>query len=69
MSYIRTWSAFSALYDKYQRTNRDDGGEGDVVDEMFDEMRSAEPDWKDEGWKQKEVEIEWGSALLLARKL
>lgn len=69
MDYIRTWSAFSAWHDEFQKRKRDDGGEGDIVDEMFDEMRSAEPDWQqDSAWKEKEVEIEWGSALLLARR-
>ncbi len=69
MSYIRTWSAFSAWHDKFQKTKREDGGEGDIVDEMFDEMRSAEPDWQDGGaWKEKEVHLEWGSGMLLARK-
>lgn len=39
------------------------------MDEMFESMRSAEPDWRsDEAWQAKEVEIEWGSALLLARR-
>jgi len=36
---------------------------------MFDAMRSEELDWRNEGaWKEKEVEVEWGSGLLLARK-
>ena len=69
MDYIRTWSSFSAWFDKFQRTKRDDGGRGDVVDEMFDAMVVAEPAWKtDNKWREKEVEIEWGSGLLLARR-
>lgn len=69
MEFIRTWSSYAAWQDKFQIKNRDDGGEGDVVDEIFDTMRSAEPDWpKDEAWTKKEVEIEWGSGLLLARR-
>ena len=69
MNYIRTWSSYSAWQDNFQIKKRVDGGEGDVVDEMFDKMRSAETDWqKDEAWMEKEVEIEWGSGLLLARR-
>ena len=69
MNLIRTWSSYSAWKDKLQINKRSDGGEGDVVDEMFDKMRSAEPDWqKHEVWMEKEVEIEWGSGLLLARR-
>ena len=69
MDYIRTWSSFSAWYDKFQRNKRDSGGQGDVIDEMFDAMILAEPTWRnDDSWREKEVEIEWGSGLLLARR-
>ena len=69
MNYIRTWSAFSAWHDRFKSAKREDGGEGDVVDEMFDAMLSAEPAWgNDYSWKTKEVEIEWGTALLLATR-
>ena len=64
MDFIRTWSSYSAWQDTFGAQ----GGE-DVVDEMFDQMRSAEPDWpKDEAWVEKKVEMEWGSGLLLARR-
>ncbi|KAI9879137.1 MAG: hypothetical protein M1830_009396 [Pleopsidium flavum] len=70
MSYIRTWSSFHGWQEKYRQIKRrEEGGEGDVVDEMFDEMVNAEEDWrKEEDWREKEVEIEWGSGLLLARR-
>jgi len=50
--------------------SRKDGGEGDIVDEMFDKMLEAEPEWKSKGeaWRDFEVENEWGSIILLARK-
>ncbi len=50
--------------------SRKDGGEGDVVDEMFDEMREVEPEWKaaGEGWRDVELENEWGSVILMARR-
>lgn len=69
MNFVRTWSSYSAWQDKFQAVKRDNGGEGDIVDEMFDKMRSVEVDWqKEEVWMEKEVEIEWGSGLLLARR-
>ena len=69
MKYIRTWSSFNA----WQEVNptaksREMGGAGDVVDEMFDRMRSVEPDWQGNGWKEIEIEVEWPTGLLLARK-
>lgn len=69
MNYVRTWSSYSAWQDTFQTKKRDESGEGDVVDKMFDKMRSAEPDWQEEeAWMDMEVEIEWGSGLLLARR-
>lgn len=66
---VRTWSAFSAWQDEHQQDTRAKGDEIDIVDEMFESMRSAEPEWQsDESWQEKEVELEWGSALLLARR-
>jgi hypothetical protein len=37
---------------------------------MFDKMLEAEPEWKEagEGWRDVEVENEWGSVILLARR-
>ena len=70
MKYIRTWSSWSAWQDAHpDKSARDNGGKGDVVDEMFDAMRAVEKDWQeDHVWKEKQVDIEWGSALILARK-
>ncbi|KAK4691751.1 hypothetical protein P7C71_g5317, partial [Lecanoromycetidae sp. Uapishka_2] len=66
---LRTWSSFSAWQDEHQKTPRAKGGEGDIVDEMFESMRAVEPEWQgDEVWQEKEVEMEWGSALLLGRR-
>ncbi|KAL8943482.1 MAG: hypothetical protein Q9216_001017 [Gyalolechia sp. 2 TL-2023] len=69
MNYIRTWSSFHAWQEAHPAAqSRQQGGAGDVIDEMFDEMRSVEPSWQSERWEEKEVEIEWGSGLLLAKK-
>ena len=66
MDYMRTWSSFHAWQEAHPAFERD--GRGDVIDDMFEEMRSAEPSWQIDGWKEKEVEIEWPTGLLLARK-
>lgn len=70
MAYIRTWSSFHGWQEKHpQMKKREDGGKGDVVDEMFDEMVEAEEDWKrEDDWREKEVDIEWGTGLLIARR-
>ena len=69
MDFVRTWSSYSAWQDRFQTKKRCEGGGGDIVDEMFNKMKFAEVDWqKDEVWMEKEVEIEWGTGLLLARK-
>ncbi|KAI9709876.1 MAG: hypothetical protein M1812_007584 [Candelaria pacifica] len=67
--YIRTWSSFHGWQEEHPgNKKRSEGGEGDVIDSMLEEIAEAE------GWKQednideKEVEIEWGTGLLLARK-
>lgn len=67
--YVRTWSSFHAWQEKYpQMKRRQEGGEGDIVDEMFEKMVAAEPRWQTGGdWKDIEVDVEWGSGLLLAR--
>lgn len=70
MEYIRTWSAVHAWREKYpEMKKRQEGGKGDIVDEMFDAMITAEPDWnRAERWQEKLVLIEWGSGIVLARK-
>ena len=70
MRYVRTYSSFHGWQEEHPgRKPRDDGGEGDVVDEVFEEMRKVEPEWQDdETWKDKVVDLEWGSGLLMARR-
>lgn len=69
--YARTFSA----YNGWQRSHPEikskaQGGEGDVVDEMFEKMLEAEEEWAKmgENWRDIEVESEWGSVILLARR-
>lgn len=71
--YVRTFSAFhswAAEEGNKGRKARKDGGEGDIVDEMFERMLEVEPEWKAAGekWRDVEVESEWGSVILLARR-
>ncbi|KAI9678243.1 MAG: hypothetical protein M1817_006188 [Caeruleum heppii] len=70
MAFFRTWSSVHRwMEDHPERRAKKDGGAGDVVDEMFAEMRAVEESWREaEGWEKVEVEIEWGSAVLLARR-
>lgn len=69
--YMRTFSAFNNWAEANPgRKAKAEGGEGDVVDECLEEMVEAEPEWKAEGesWREKEVEVEWGSVMLMARR-
>ncbi|KAF2455104.1 S-adenosyl-L-methionine-dependent methyltransferase [Lineolata rhizophorae] len=64
--YMRTWSAYHGWKEAHPGVKkRGDGGEGDVVDKMFDEMMEVEPDWAGE---EQEIEVEWGTGILLARR-
>lgn len=64
--YIRTWSSYHNWLEAHKDMQpKSKGGKGDLIDKMFVEMAEKEPDLGDDG---KEIEIEWGSALILARK-
>ncbi|KZF25471.1 S-adenosyl-L-methionine-dependent methyltransferase [Xylona heveae TC161] len=65
LEYARTWSAFHEWQQAHPNlTRRDAGGPGDVFDEMADEMKAAERGLDDE----KDIFLEFGTGLLLARK-
>ncbi|EKD15433.1 methyltransferase domain-containing protein [Drepanopeziza brunnea f. sp. 'multigermtubi' MB_m1] len=75
--YVRTFSAFVNYREvrvregkREKRRNTVIGRGGDVVDRMFDEMRRVESSWEEMGkrWRYLEVENEWGSIILLARR-
>ena len=68
--YIRTWSSFHVWQQKHLKIKkRRAGGKGNVIDEMFGQMVSSEPQWQINGdWKDVEVDMEWGSGLVLARR-
>lgn len=69
--YVRTYSSFKNWQEAYpDAKSRADGGEGDVVDRMFDEVVEAMPQWKNMGdkWRDVEVDVAWGTVILLARR-
>jgi hypothetical protein len=69
--YARTFSSYHNWMAQHpEQKAYKDGGNGDIVDEMFEKMIEAEPDWKETGdkWRDFELENEWGSIILLARK-
>ena len=69
-SYVRKWSSFHSWQEQHpEQIRREEGGPGDLADEMFDKMLIEDPEWQAEDlWEEKEVEIEWASGLLLARR-
>lgn len=70
MDYFRTYSSYHNWRERYpDRKAKDQGGDGDVVDECFEEMRKVEPEWREfEQWKDEEILIEWRSGVVLARR-
>lgn len=64
--YVRTWSAYHGWKERHQGMEpRAKGGEGDVVDGIFDEIARKEKHFEKE---ENKVYIEWGSAMILARR-
>ena len=70
MNAFRTWSAVHRWGEENPgRKSREEGGEGDVMDEIFDEVRETEGEWKaDEAWLERNVEMDWGTGLVIARR-
>jgi trans-aconitate 3-methyltransferase len=71
MEYIRTSSSFHGWQEAHpNRKSRFAGGKGDCIDELFDKIAEVEEDWKnDQNWQEKEIDVEWGTGLVLARKI
>ena len=65
-AYLRTYSSFHGWQEVHpDQTARDKGGEGDLIDWMFDEMANHDGGLGDEN---KVVRMEWGSGLVMARR-
>jgi SAM-dependent methyltransferase len=64
--YLRTWSAYHGWREAHPGEEaRSQGGPGDVADQIFDEIARATEDFRDE---RHEVDVEWGSGLVMARR-
>jgi trans-aconitate 3-methyltransferase len=70
MEEIRTWSGVSKWKHTFpERVARSKGGKGDVVDEIFDEMRQTKDEWiNNKNWLDSEVEAVWGTVFVMARR-
>ncbi|KAL6802952.1 methyltransferase domain-containing protein [Trichoderma sp. SZMC 28013] len=70
-AYTRTFSCYSKWQEAYpDKKSRKEGGDGDVIDVMWDHMIDVVPEWKALGdkWREAKVESDWGTFLLLARR-
>lgn len=64
--YVRTWSSYHGWMERHpQMVARSRGGEGDIMDEMFERIAREEEAFRDE---ENKVKIEWGSGLVMARR-
>jgi hypothetical protein len=63
-AYTKTWSSYHGWKQAFpNRKSREEGGEGDIADEMFDELREVT------GWSDTdEFDVEWQSGILVTRK-
>ncbi|RYO98061.1 hypothetical protein DL765_010954 [Monosporascus sp. GIB2] len=69
--YTRTFSCFTGWREAYpDARSREEGGEGDIIDVMWDRMVDAVPEWKAMGdmWRDIEVVNDWGTYILMARR-
>ncbi|KAJ9232878.1 hypothetical protein DTO169E5_7274 [Paecilomyces variotii] len=70
LGYIRTYSAFHGWQQAHpERKAKGDGGAGDVMDECAEKMVAADESWRRSAdWRREEVIVEWGTALVMARR-
>lgn len=64
--YVRTWSSYHGWKEKHpDQIARSKGGKGDIMDEMFDRIAKEDAWFRDD---ENLVKIEWGSAVVMARR-
>lgn len=65
MSSVQNWRAAHP-----EKRSRAEGGAGDIMDAMVDDFLETVPEWKAKGeaWAEVEVDVIWGTCLLLARR-
>ncbi|KAI0831001.1 S-adenosyl-L-methionine-dependent methyltransferase [Hypoxylon sp. FL0890] len=69
--YLKTFSCYVAWKDAHpDAKSRAEGGDGDILDIMWDRMIDAVPEWKAMGerWREAEVINDWGTYILMARR-
>ncbi|RPA83034.1 S-adenosyl-L-methionine-dependent methyltransferase [Ascobolus immersus RN42] len=74
--YFRTWSGVHRWKGEHpERKRRSEGGVGDVVDEMMEDIVKREKAWgfteediKTGKWREKEVEVVWNHVVLIVQK-
>ncbi|KAF3061285.1 putative S-adenosylmethionine-dependent methyltransferase CRG1 [Daldinia childiae] len=69
--YVKTFSCFTGWKEAHpEARSRADGGDGDILDIMWDHMVDVVPEWKAMGerWREAEVENDWGTYILMARR-
>ncbi|KAI2621449.1 S-adenosyl-L-methionine-dependent methyltransferase [Hypomontagnella submonticulosa] len=69
--YLKTFSCYNGWKEAYPEIkSRADGGDGDILDTMWDRMVDAVPEWKAMGdrWREAEVVNDWGTYILMARR-
>ncbi|ORY64831.1 methyltransferase domain-containing protein, partial [Pseudomassariella vexata] len=71
-AYTRTFSCYTEWQRAYpERKSRVAGGKGDdVLDVMWEYMIDVVPEWKAKGetWRDIEVESDWGTYIIMARR-
>ncbi|KAM3561095.1 hypothetical protein ARSEF4850_003368 [Beauveria asiatica] len=70
-SYVRTASSYLGWKEAHpERKSRSEGGEGDIVDMLMDEIVASEPKWKGmrDNWRDANVKTVWGSFILMAKR-
>lgn len=74
--YTRTWSTYHHWQNKWpermRRGEDGNGSRGDVIDDMMEEIVQGEPRLRKAAetmnWRDIEVDVEWESAIILARR-
>jgi trans-aconitate 3-methyltransferase len=70
--YVRTFSSYRGWKDANpEGKSSDEGGGGDVIDLMMEEIVDSVPEWKALGknWREAEFDSVWGTMIVLARRL
>ncbi|EWZ34043.1 hypothetical protein FOZG_13723 [Fusarium oxysporum Fo47] len=58
-AYVRAFTAYRGWMDAHpDNKSRAEGGEGDIVDILFDQILEAEPEWKAQGDRWRDIEVE-----------